>query len=126
MVLLAGMLAGCGEESDDWIEVTSPDPGSQVTLPFEVTLDASVPLGPPAADLHHAHIWFGDDQDTYLVVESSSVMINNAPPGEHEMHVTLHYANHTPVGPETVTRLFIGDGTADGGDQDGATGGNDY
>jgi hypothetical protein len=124
-MLAAGLLTGCSDDSEDWIEVTSPEPGSQVILPFEVTLNASVPLGPPAEEANHAHIWFGDDQDTYLVVESETVMISNAPAGEHEMHVTLHHADHTPVGPETVTRLVIGDGPpAEQTDKD--DGGYDY
>src|SRR5690606_9485525 len=109
-VLVAGLLTGCGDDRpDDFIRVVSPAPDAVVSLPFEVTLEASVPLGPPGEEDHHAHIWFGDGQDAYLVVESETVMINNAPLGEQEMHVSLHFADHTPVGPEATIRLTISD-----------------
>jgi len=109
-VLVAGLLTGCGDDRpDDFIRVVSPTPDAVVRLPFEVTLEASVPLGPPGVEDHHAHIWFGDAQDAFLVVESETVLVSNAPLGEQEMHVSLHYADHTPVGPEATIRLTVSD-----------------
>lgn len=106
--LLVTLGSACGDGEEDWIEVTVPAAGTLVTAPFEVNIDASVPLGPPVEGLHHAHLWFGDDQETYLVVESETVTINSAPVGEYDMHVTLHLADHTPVGAETSLPLVIG------------------
>lgn len=108
--LVAGMLTGCSDDRpDDFIRVLSPAPDAVVSLPFEVSLEASVRLGPPGVEDHHAHIWFGEAQDSFLVVESETVMVSNAPLGEQMMHVTLHYADHTPVGPEATMRVIVSD-----------------
>lgn len=110
VALAAGALTGCGDDRpDDFIRVVSPTPDAVVSLPFEVTLEASVPLGPPGVEEHHAHIWFGDAQDAFLVVESETVTVANAPMGQQEMHVSLHFADHTPVGPEATVRITISD-----------------
>jgi hypothetical protein len=116
LALAAALTTGCGDDqAATSIAVISPAPGAQVTVPFEVVLETSVPLGPSnQEDRHHAHIWFGDDQDTFLVVESTTQMITNAPAGEHVMHVTLHLADHTPTGAEaSVTLIIANPGTAD-------------
>jgi hypothetical protein len=111
--VLVGLTTACtSSDTDDWIEVNSPAADAQVSVPFEVILDASTPLGPPTEATHHAHIWFGDDQELFLVVESNTVQISNAPAGAQTMHVSLHLADHTPVGAETSVQLMIdGDGT---------------
>jgi hypothetical protein len=111
-VLVAAMLTACCDAQDDeWMEITSPAAGDEVTVPFEVTIETSVPLGPPSDDVHHVHIWFGDDQSVFLVGESDTVLVDNAPNGAHTMHVTLHYADHQPAGPQVSLPLVISGGS---------------
>ncbi len=101
----------CGDESGDTIRITSPSDGAEVTVPFEVIVDSSVSLGPPAVEEHHVHIWFGDDPSAFMVVgESDVVRVDNAPNGAQVMTVSLHYADHTPVGPEASVSLVISGG----------------
>jgi len=40
------------------ISLASPADGAQVSVPFAVTVDSSVPLGPPESGNHHAHLYF--------------------------------------------------------------------
>jgi hypothetical protein len=97
----------CGDEPGDTIRITSPSDGAEVTVPFEVIIDSSVPLGPPSEDVHHVHIWFGDDPSVFLVGESDVVQVDNAPNGEQIMRVSLHHADHTPAGAEVSVPLVI-------------------
>jgi hypothetical protein len=112
----AGMLvtsgSGCGDP-DHTVEVLSPGPGDVVTVPIEVALDSDVPLGPSSVDeYYHVHIWFDDDVDAYSVIEGEVGQITSAPDGQHEMHVSLHHADHTPAGAETALTVEIrGGGT---------------
>jgi hypothetical protein len=100
----------CGDEPGETIRITSPSDGAEVTVPFQVIIDSSVPLGPPSEDVHHVHIWFGDDQAIFLVGESDVVQVDNAPNGEQTMRVSLHHADHTPAGAEVSVSLNISGG----------------
>lgn len=104
--LLVSLVTGCGRSSET-VGVVDPAPGAVVTLPFVVTLEASVPLGTPADGLHHVHVWFGDDLSSYLVVEDTTVEVPYAPAGEHEMHVSLRNADHTETGASVSIPLVI-------------------
>jgi hypothetical protein len=111
--LVAAMLTACGDDQgdDEWIEISSPVAGDEVTVPFEVTIEASVPLGPPSEDVHHVHIWFGDDQSVFLVGEATTIVVDNAPNGAHTMHVALHFADHQPAGAQASLPLVIRGGS---------------
>lgn len=108
-LLILTLSAACGP--DHTIEVVSPGPGDVVTVPFQVTVEASVPLGLASEGLHHMHIWFDDQVDAYLAIEGPEAEITNAPDGEHQMHVSLHNADHSPAGAETSLPLVIRGGT---------------
>jgi hypothetical protein len=111
MVLVAVLATACGDDPAETVEITSPTEGQVLSLPFEIRLAASVPLGPAGGDLHHAHVWFGNDPASYAVVEGEVGEITSAPDGEHEMHVSLRNPDHSDAGVETSITLVISGGT---------------
>lgn len=116
LALVVALGAGCGSEPEETVDIVAPGAGEAVSVPFEVTVEASVPLGSPADGLHHVHIWFGDDLESYLVVEHNVVQINYAPDGAHQMHVSLRNSDHSSAGVETSVPLTISGGTGPGRD----------
>jgi hypothetical protein len=114
MALVVALGTGCDRGPTETVEITSPAPGAAVSVPFEVTVEASVPLGSSTADLHHVHIWFSNDLESYLVVEQNVVQVNYAPDGAHEMHVSLRNPDHSAAGVETSVPLMISGGTVPG------------
>jgi hypothetical protein len=44
------------------LHIAAPSADTEVSLPFEVQLESSVPLGSPETGLHHVHLYF--DQTT--------------------------------------------------------------
>jgi hypothetical protein len=114
LALVAALTTGCNSEPEQTVAITSPAPGTAVDVPFQVTVEASVPLGSPTDGLHHVHIWFGDELESYLVVEENVVEINYAPDGAHEMHVSLRNADHSSAGVESSIQLTISGGTGPG------------
>ncbi|HSL35153.1 MAG TPA: hypothetical protein VK871_15980 [Candidatus Limnocylindrales bacterium] len=46
------------------IAVVTPADGTQVSIPFDVQLEASVPLGEPESGNHHAHLYFDTSTDS--------------------------------------------------------------
>jgi hypothetical protein len=110
--LLVTQPAACGDP-DRTVGVISPGPGDVVTVPFDVALDSNVPLGPSyVEEYYHVHIWFDDDAEAYSVIEGEVGQVTSAPEGQHEMHVSLHHADHSPAGAETSLPVEIrGGGT---------------
>lgn len=90
--------------------VVEPASGATVSTPFTVKVDSSVPLGPSESGQHHVHIWFDDNESDYLIVESNTTQVTDAPSGQHTMHVSLRNANHSPAGAEATTPITIGTG----------------
>ncbi|RZU76188.1 hypothetical protein EV384_4818 [Micromonospora kangleipakensis] len=90
--------------------VAEPVSGATVSIPFTVKVDSSVPLGSSESGQHHVHIWFDDNETDYLIVESNTTQITDAPSGQHTMHVSLRNANHSPAGAEATTPITIGSG----------------
>jgi hypothetical protein len=111
LALVAALTTGCNSEPEQTVAITSPAPGTAVDVPFQVTVEASVPLGSPTDGLHHVHIWFGDELESYLVVEENVVQINYAPDGEHAMFVSLRKPDHSAAGAETSVQLVINGGS---------------
>ena len=108
----AGGQPGQGDgDAAPTIEIVAPADGDTVTVPFEVTVDASVELGPIDEGLNHFHVWFGDTQDQPMVVESDSVRIEDAPSGEQTMWVSLQEADHTPIGDPVSISITIQGGS---------------
>lgn len=107
--LLLALATGCGDDGES-LQIVSPGPDSEVQVPFEVAFDSSAPLGSPEEDLYHLHVWFSDDETAYLVVESDTVEIGQAPPGAQELHASLRNPDHTRAGVEASVRLVIAPG----------------
>jgi hypothetical protein len=111
---LAAALAGCSGDdaggSDGGglsVSVTDPAADATVAVPFTVTVQASVPLGPEDSGKHHVHIWFDDNESEYRVVETPTTQITDLPSGPHIMHVSLRNANHSAAGAETQVALTV-------------------
>jgi hypothetical protein len=116
------------DEAEAELRVTAPTDGDTVTVPFEVTVEAGVDLGPIENDLHHLHIWFGDDptdQEGFELHTSARTMVEQAPAGDQTMWVQVHTVDHQPVGDPVAVSVTIegGDDTADEADRGG---GDDY
>ena len=113
---LAAVLAGCGTDGPAAgaggdslsVAVREPAPNATVTVPFTVTVAASVPLGATDTGRHHVHIWFDEHANEYRVVEAPTVEITDLPAGQHIMHVSLRNANHSPAGAETQVPITVG------------------
>lgn len=116
IILLTTLAAACGANSSGGgggelsVSVIEPASGTAVSVPFTVKVESSVPLGPTESGRHHVHIWFDDNESDYLVVESDTVQLTDAPAGQHTMHVSLRNANHSAAGAEATTPLNIGSG----------------
>lgn len=114
LALVAALTTACDEDPPETVQITSPSEGEVVSLPFEATIEASVPLGSPEAGLHHVHVWFGDDVDSYQVVEGTVAQITIAPDGNQEMHVSLRNADHSEAGVETSIPIVVSGGATEG------------
>ncbi|MEU2201737.1 hypothetical protein [Isoptericola sp. NPDC019482] len=123
---LALLAAGCGGDDGSGggsggmtLEITAPDDGATVDVPFTVELSSSEELGPTESGAHHVHVFFDGDDSEYQVVESDSVEITDLPAGEHEIDASLRNADHSPAGVETSITVTVGEGGT------GGTGGGD-
>jgi hypothetical protein len=112
LLMVAVLTTACDDEPAETLTITSPGEGDVVNLPFEITIEASVPLGTSDAGLHHAHVWFGDDPEAYLVVEGNSAEITSAPDGAQIMYASLRNADHSDAGAETTVTIIISGGTS--------------
>jgi hypothetical protein len=113
----SGDSAGGGSGGGLSLRFVEPADGAQVSTPFTVKVEASVPLGTTESGKHHIHVWFDDNANDYQVVESDQVEVNsgNLAPGEHVIHASLRHANHSAAGAEaeqTVTVTGGGDAPA--------------
>lgn len=124
--LLAVLAAGCGADDGGGggdggdgggmtLEITAPEDGASVDVPFTVDLSSSEELGPTESGAHHVHVFFDGDDSEYQVVEGDSVEITDLPAGEHEIDASLRNADHSPAGVETSVTVTVGDG---GGTED--------
>ncbi|MEU4363288.1 hypothetical protein [Promicromonospora sp. NPDC023987] len=110
---------GDAEAGGMTLEITSPQDGDTVEVPFTVELASSEELGPTDSGAHHVHVFFDGDDQEYQVVESDSVEIADLPEGEHVVNASLRNADHSPAGVETevtVTAGAGGTGSDTGGD----------
>lgn len=108
-------LPGAAEAS---LEVQTPGDGDTVTVPFEVRVNTDVTLGPIEDELHHLHVWFGDNQSDFDMYVSDTAQISSAPNGETTMWVQVHTFDHQPASEPVGVPLTI-----QGGDEGGDRGG---
>lgn len=111
-VALSGACSSNDSGGKPSLSISQPSAGTTVTVPFTVRFTSSEQLGASSTGLHHVHLYFDDHSDQYLIVESTSVQVTNAPSGQHVMHLSLRNANHSPAGAETQMTLTINGGSS--------------
>jgi hypothetical protein len=124
IALVSAACAGAGTGSSGSgalsMGISSPEEGAELTSPFTVTVDASVPLGDPSTGRHHVHLCFdGANCDSeYQLVYGDSFEVGELSSGEHTIEASLRNADHTDAGvTDTVTVTVSGDSPdSEGGD----------
>lgn len=104
------------------IGVVSPADGAQVSIPFDVQLEASVPLGEPESGNHHAHLYFDtstDSADYDIVYGTSWQVTRQLAPGEHTIIAALANPDHSLAGPTQTITIVVGEGASAPGDSGG-------
>lgn len=123
---LAATAAGCGSGTDtasagsDDLTITSPSDGATVRVPFTLTWEASVPLGPPDSGKDHVHVFVDGQENDYTVVGGTRFRLKDLSPGEHEVQISLQHADHSPVGPESTIDVTVEGGGSPSPDDDGS------
>ena len=123
MVAAACSDAAGGNAGEQTIAIASPADGATVTIPFDVQLESSVPIGEPETGNHHAHLYFDTDTDAadYDIVYSTTWQVTrDLAPGEHTIIVALANPDHSLAGPTQEIHVTVSaDGGSDGGSGDG-------
>jgi hypothetical protein len=117
-VAACAQAAGEGDTGDLSIAIAAPSSGAQVSVPFEVQLDASGPLGEPGTGNHHAHLYFDTDTssaDYDIVYGNTWQVTRNLAPGEHRIIAALANPDHSLAGPTQEITVVVGDGGSGGG-----------
>lgn len=131
-IAFALVTAGCtvgsaGDAGADGATIgfASPSDGASVSMPFDVELEASVPLGEPETGNHHAHLYFDtstDSADYDIVYGTTAQVTRELSPGEHTIIVALANPDHSLAGPtEEITLTVGGGGESEGGSSPSAT-----
>jgi hypothetical protein len=111
----SGEVAGA---ADPTIAIAVPEDGTTVQVPFDVQLEASVPLGEPDTGNHHAHLYFDTDTNSadYDIVYGTTWQVTRPlTPGEHQVTVALANPDHSLAGPQQTITIQVGEGGAAGG-----------
>ena len=113
--------SGDGADGDEaTIGFATPSDGATVSAPFDVELEASVPLDEPGTGNHHAHIYFDASTDSadYDIVYGTTWQVERPlTAGEHTMIVALANPDHSLAGPTQEIRVTV-DGEGGGSDAD--------
>ena len=105
------------------IGVTAPSDGAEVSIPFDVTLQSNVPLGPPETGNHHAHLYFdtGTDATDYDIVYGNTWQVTRQlSPGKHTIIAALANPDHSLAGPTQTFTVTVG-GSGGGGSGGGSS-----
>lgn len=127
-------LAGCGADDDSGgggssggpsVAIEEPADGDSLEVPFTLVVDSSEELGSTDSGLHHVHVFFDGNDDSYEVIESpageeveidaDSPAMEGIEPGEHTLEVSLRNADHSAAGAEDEVTVNIGEGGSTGG-----------
>jgi hypothetical protein len=114
----SGSQSGGGGGQAATIGIASPANGAQVTIPFGVQLDSSVPLGQPETGNHHAHLYFdtGTDAADYDIVYGNTWQVTRPlAPGQHTIIVALANPDHSLAGPTQTITVTVGGGAGGSG-----------
>ena len=122
LALAAAACAGGASAEEGALEMSIHEPvgGAHVSVPFTLTVDASVPLGDPGSGEHHVHLCFdGGDCDTeYTLVYGETFTVSDLPPGEHTIEASLRNADHSDAGVGDRVTVTVTGGTVSFGEQD--------
>lgn len=121
IILAACSQSGGGDATSASISFATPSDGATVSVPFQVKLDSSVPLGAPETGNHHAHIYFDsittNTADYDIVYGTSEMVTRQLSPGPHTLIVALANPDHSLVGPKQEIKITVSGGAS------GASGG---
>jgi hypothetical protein len=95
------------------IRIASPADGATVSVPFDVQLEASVPLADPETGNHHAHLYFDTSTDSpdYDIVYGNTWQVTRPlAPGEHTIIVAMANPDHSPAGPTQEIHITVSGG----------------
>jgi hypothetical protein len=142
LIALGAVAAACsnganatsgGGGGDLSLSIASPKDGADVSEPFTVKVDASVPLGDPSTGEDHVHLCFdGQSCDTeYQLVYGNSFQVSTLNPGKHTIEASLRNADHSAAGPTAeitvqVTSASAGSGQATASPSNGGGSGYGY
>lgn len=110
--------AGAGADQPVSIGLAAPTDGAQVTVPFDVQIDSSVPLGEPESGNHHGHLYFDtttDSADYDIVYGNTSEVTRPLAPGQHTIIVALANPNHSLAGASQTITVTVGGAGGSGG-----------
>ena len=103
------------------ISLAAPTNGAQVSVPFDVTVDSSVPLGQPETGNHHAHLYFDsvstNTADYDILYGNTWQVTRQLAPGQHTLIIALANPDHSLVGPQQSITVNV---TGSGGGSSGA------
>jgi hypothetical protein len=121
-----GTSTSAGGAGGPTLKISSPADAADVSEPFTVKLDASVPLGDPSTGEDHVHLCFDGascDSGGYQLVYGDSAQVQGLSPGQHTMEASLRNADHSAVGPTaTITVTVTGGATSSGSPTGGGYG----
>jgi hypothetical protein len=118
MVAVACSDAAGGNAGEATISIASPADGATVSIPFEVQLDSSVPIGEPDTGNHHVHLYFDTDTNAadYDIVYSTTWQVTrDLAPGEHTIIAALANPDHSLAGPTQEIHVTVSRGGGSGG-----------
>lgn len=103
----AGVDGDTGDAAGATLSIATPADGAEVSIPFDVQLDSSVPLGEPETGNNHAHLYFDtstDSGDYDIVYGNSWQVTRELAPGTHTIIAALANPDHSLAGPtQTIT-----------------------
>ena len=118
VVAVACSEAAGGNANAATIAIASPADGATVSIPFDVKLNSSVPLGEPDTGNNHAHLYFDTDTNAadYDIVYSTTWQVTrNLAPGEHTITVALANPDHSLAGPKQTIHVTVSGSGGGGG-----------
>ena len=104
----SGSADSAGTSGGEEVTITSPADGADVTVPFMLKWDSTVPLGEPDTGKDHVHVYVDGKTNDYTVVGGTEFQVKNLPPGKHTVEISLQHADHSPVGPKSEISVTVG------------------
>jgi len=117
-VVATACSVGAGSDaSGATIGFVSPSDSATVSIPFDVELEASEPLGDPSTGNRHAHIYFDtstDSADYDIVYGTTAQVTRDLGAGEHTLIVAMANPDHSLAGPTQEITITVGAGDEEG------------